>query len=1672
MLKRMTKVRGSRVVKKVIALIMIATLLISIIPIGMTAVYAATGDVLGAEEIGVIIDDQDPSVTYTGLAAPPSGANFIQGASGTYQSRFSYANLNKAAPQSMTFAPQFPQDGMYAFYVRKPATTRWYAGNVPYKITHAAGEHVINNPSSGNGTDAWVPYGVYPFRSGQTYPIIAGGAGYQYFPPVAPAANGTIPIAIDGIKFVKVGELPDQAGLDAIKVARDTDITSSMNQWAIDLEKVKYEAAGTVAASTTVGSSVYEQVLRLKAGNTSNPNVQITAVAPVDGTYLKVVDGKLLLKAKNLTTSNVNENAVIELSKGNASATINLTVTIAPSPVVVGGDDGNFTDTPTWYRDYAPGIFNPKEGTIELRVRLDKPYEEFGNTWDFLFKLIPEQSGPGNTLIQAHIPPPSKKPTGVNAVYEQPLTFFVRNGEGTNGAYAYAQPNQLNYQVGQPFNLAFSWKMGTGGYAAIYKDGVEITPPTPVTAAAVLEKFMPYEFMVERSSPFNVSQVKVSTKALSAGELEHTAQTFSRGTDTALLADITYGQDIQSQKFITPWHNTSKYSVVKPAFRNEKQVYYAGEDAVYPVMTVNYGDSAKTFDVSIKATDPYGKVEFTESYPNVEVAAGGTYQVENLALPKLKNKVGFWYLETTVSSSDSAPIVYKSGISKVPADESGVADGKYANYYGQHANYDYDMSAWTKIHTSATRGWEGALQFLWYAVEPTKGNFVWDKSDAYVEKAQEAGMDVLAVLGYPSDWASSRPPVQDIPAGLNELIYRAERWVPKDIKYTNGTPGTGEDWSNYVYQTMKRYAGKVKYWEIINEVNFHSTSNPKTIPAAFSGTNEEYILMQKIAYQQAQRVKTEYKQATGQDLELFVTTSGFATPDPAADRQLAVNMLKGDNVNYYDIYNVHGYVGTQGISDILTAYAQAKTTHPSLQLWQSEVYPLNSTYTPWRIYDTVWNYMDFLAAGTSKYFNMGTPGEDTFVTRHSQSPTEMYQTLATLQHHIRKADEYLGSYSGFEGANFLKANHYLKRTDGKYLSVLSADDLLLYVTVANAEQIVSAQDAYGNAVPVTDFDGTKRLMKKNSLFIVSQAPLQITKVTGDVPLATVKNGDFERVSGDPAGGPSAVLLPDWTMGWNRGVYGTNAYVTKTSQFAGQNAAEFNSAGAPNNRTFMYQSVSINQPGTYVLSAQIKKLDGSDVQPELNIWDGTQDHQLAPVTLTNQYVNYSQTYEVTGPINLVLNVGILSGLGKVVFDNISFEMVPENVTITMDNSDPTGVTLLGQWESRTNADANKGNFALNTTKNGASSVSYKPVIPIDGMYDVYVWHHYTTGTQNAPFTIHHASGSETVAVNQSQNGKSWFKIGSYPFHKGESGSVVVTNSYTQGNFILADGVRFTRTGPIPIPNQDLNNKLTGPATVDGGQSFKVKYSLDSVTDSVYALDATITYDATKLDFISAASLKEAFDIVSTKTSVPNQVRIIASSLGVAKAIKANSDVLELTFTAKPAGTNGTVDLQAASIAVIGAGLESTLASFKLTVNVQYANKTNLTAAIVSAEALYNASVEGTLIGQFPAGSKATLQSAINAGKAVETDTAATQAQINAATSLLVGAVDAFKLTVNKQKPEDLNGDNRISVSDLYPILIYYGKTSASSDWSTVRQYDVNQDLKIDYLDMAAVAMKIE
>lgn len=1089
------------------------------------------------------------------------------------------------------------------------------------------------------------------------------------------------------------------------------------------------------------------------------------------------------------------------------------------------GNDGRyFADTPTWYRDYAPGTINPNEGTVEMTLRIDKPYSEFGNNWDFVFYVVPEQAGPGNTLIAAHIPPPQAGPS--NGSYELPLTFQIRNGAGSAIAYSYAQPASLNYAPGQPFNLALTWKLGPGGYLAIYKDGVELTR-LGTSIDPIQEKFMPYEFMVDRGAPYNVSSVKISTKALTAGELGITPDAFAAGTDTALLASIASGTPIQAQRFATPWQTGSGYSVVKPAYRADKQVFSSGETAVYPVTTINFGSADKTYTATIKATDPYGNTVIDRPV-SISVPADATYRTQELALPELNGLTGYWDIETTVSSASGGSIVYKSAITKGPGNDASVPDGPYADYLGAHADNAASMSGWAKIGANTVRAW-GANEsraFLWHKIEPVQGQFQWDDADAYVNEAMSNGLDVLGVLGYPSNWASSRPPVSGLPTEIRSYYqYFAERYVSNDILSQNGVPGAGADWTDYVYRTMKRYAGKVKYYEIVNEVNFH----PPMKPAAFSGTEAEYFKMLKIAHEQAERVKTEYKTETGRDLELYLTSSGFTSIGGTdGDRQMAVNALHEPYAGYYDIYNIHGYSGATALKDdVLQAFRQAKQRHPNLQLWQGEYGPLNETYASnsAKLYQLVQNYTDFASRGFDRYFAFGT-GDDTFTTRNSYSPTPTFQTLAVLQNQFRKVESYQGAYSGFPNEALLSVKHRMLRTDGNSLSILSSDSRPLHIRIANANKIISVTDNYGNPVPV---QAGGDVYKKDTVFIVSSEPLSIAAVDSESVLPLLPNGDFEQVTGDPMGGPGGVTPDSWLMGWNRGTYGTNAYVTKTLPYQGSYTLEFNSATAPGNRTFMYQKVSLPSPGTYELTAEIKKVQGGpDVQPELNIWDGANDHQLAPVTLTNQYAHYSKLYYTAQPTEIIVNVGILSGNGVVDFDNVTLTKVSNNIELAMDNSDETGVSFTNgnatdAWDNtKANSGANLGNFALNTSNDGKSSVTYTPTIPVSGMYDVYEWHHPTSGTTAAPFVVKHARGTSQVLVGQTvATGGKWNRIGNFPFEAGSTGSVAITNGFGggTGNFVLADGLKFVRTDDIPpmFGNGDFE-KLSGNP-LDGTAVFQ-------------------------------------------------------------------------------------------------------------------------------------------------------------------------------------------------------------------------------------------------------------
>ncbi len=81
------------------------------------------------------------------------------------------------------------------------------------------------------------------------------------------------------------------------------------------------------------------------------------------------------------------------------------------------------------------------------------------------------------------------------------------------------------------------------------------------------------------------------------------------------------------------------------------------------------------------------------------------------------------------------------------------------------------------------------MDFIWDDVEPKKGEFRFEKYDRLVETLDRGGIKILGLLDYNTSWGG-------------------DNW--------NSAPNP-ELFTRYAREVVKRYKGKVKYWEIWNE---------------------------------------------------------------------------------------------------------------------------------------------------------------------------------------------------------------------------------------------------------------------------------------------------------------------------------------------------------------------------------------------------------------------------------------------------------------------------------------------------------------------------------------------------------------------------------------------------------------------------------------------------------------------------------------------------------------------------------------------------------------------------------------------------------------------------------------------------------------------------------------
>lgn len=117
--------------------------------------------------------------------------------------------------------------------------------------------------------------------------------------------------------------------------------------------------------------------------------------------------------------------------------------------------------------------------------------------------------------------------------------------------------------------------------------------------------------------------------------------------------------------------------------------------------------------------------------------------------------------------------------------------GNYTKYHYKHGN----SLQWPSVPFGSFRLY--GLNTKWAELEPSKGEWKWEKLDTYLKLAQEHGVDVIYTFGHTPKWASARPNEASAhgPTGL-----AAE---PKDI----------EEWRNYIRAVVSHCKGKVRDYE-------------------------------------------------------------------------------------------------------------------------------------------------------------------------------------------------------------------------------------------------------------------------------------------------------------------------------------------------------------------------------------------------------------------------------------------------------------------------------------------------------------------------------------------------------------------------------------------------------------------------------------------------------------------------------------------------------------------------------------------------------------------------------------------------------------------------------------------------------------------------------------------
>jgi hypothetical protein len=133
-------------------------------------------------------------------------------------------------------------------------------------------------------------------------------------------------------------------------------------------------------------------------------------------------------------------------------------------------------------------------------------------------------------------------------------------------------------------------------------------------------------------------------------------------------------------------------------------------------------------------------------------------------------------------------------------------------------------------------------------------------------------------------------------------------------------------------------------------------------------------------------------------------------------------------------------------------------------------------------------------------------------------------------------------------------------------------------------------------------------------------------------------------------------------------------------------------------------------------------------------------------------------------------------------------------IIVDNTD-AGAVKTGTW---TDSSSTAGFYGANYNHDGnidkgTKSVTYTPVIPASGMYEISLrWSSTDNRATNVPVKVIHQGGTSSFTVNQKNNGGGWYPLGAFQVTPESSSQVIIETTGTDG-FVIADAARWNPVG---------------------------------------------------------------------------------------------------------------------------------------------------------------------------------------------------------------------------------------------------------------------------------------